>query len=481
MNTVQTLSRTAHHDGQRLRATYEVASTTEDNLRRWANADSRSAMSLLTKSVRRTLRNRARFESRNNSYCAGIVQTVANDVIGTGPKLQVMTGNDKVDKEIEDRFWEATEEMNFAGKLLLARQARVTDGESFLLMVDNERFENPTRIDLMILEADQIADPLSSLPIEGTAVDGIHFDRSGNPLWYSVLKEHPGSGLGYLATSDRDAVKVPAELMLHYCRPTRPGDRRPAPEITPALTLFLQLRRFTEATIGAAELAASFAGVLKTQQLPDAESMDDGVPFDIVDVEPRSFMNLPKGWDMTQLRSEHPATTYEMFKKTLLQEIARCLCMPYNVASGDSSSYNYSSGRLDRMNWERRTSIDRRETEQLACNPVYRAWWRMARLIPGYLSPAARQIVRPPNRVWYWDGAQSIDPLKDAKARETELATGQITFGELCASSGRDWREVAQQMAVEKAQFAKLGLPYQFTQDKTGATDNVDENNDSQN
>ncbi len=40
--------------------------------------------------VRRILRNRARYEVANNSYARGIVLTLANDVIGTGPRLQML-------------------------------------------------------------------------------------------------------------------------------------------------------------------------------------------------------------------------------------------------------------------------------------------------------------------------------------------------------------------------------------------------------
>ena len=36
-----------------------------------------------------------------------------------------------------------------------------------------------------------------------------------------------------------------------------------------------------------------------------------------------------------------------MFKHEILNEIARCVNMCYNVAVGNSSGYNYGSGRLD--------------------------------------------------------------------------------------------------------------------------------------
>ena len=76
-----------------VRAKYDAAQTTPDNRRHWANADSLSPNAALTPQVRRTLRNRARYEVANNSYAKGIVLTLANDTIGTGPRLQMLTSD----------------------------------------------------------------------------------------------------------------------------------------------------------------------------------------------------------------------------------------------------------------------------------------------------------------------------------------------------------------------------------------------------
>jgi hypothetical protein len=76
-----------------LRARYDAAATTDDNRRHWANADGLSANAANSAEVRRILRNRARYEVANNSYARGIVLTLANDVIGTGPRLQLLTSD----------------------------------------------------------------------------------------------------------------------------------------------------------------------------------------------------------------------------------------------------------------------------------------------------------------------------------------------------------------------------------------------------
>ena len=74
----------------RVRAKFDSAQTTPDNRRHWANADYLSADAAASPEVRRLLRSRARYEVANNSYARGIVLTLANDVVGTGPRLQML-------------------------------------------------------------------------------------------------------------------------------------------------------------------------------------------------------------------------------------------------------------------------------------------------------------------------------------------------------------------------------------------------------
>ncbi|MEA3366566.1 MAG: hypothetical protein U9R68_00465 [Planctomycetota bacterium] len=64
---------------------YDAARTTDDNSRHWIHADNLSADAANSPEVRRLLRNRTRYEVANNSYARGIVDTLANDLIGTGP------------------------------------------------------------------------------------------------------------------------------------------------------------------------------------------------------------------------------------------------------------------------------------------------------------------------------------------------------------------------------------------------------------
>ena len=87
-----------------IRARYDAAVSNDENRRHWANADNLSANAANSPLVRRLLRNRSRYEVANNSYARGIVSTLANDVIGTGPRLQMLTDNADANRFIEQEW-----------------------------------------------------------------------------------------------------------------------------------------------------------------------------------------------------------------------------------------------------------------------------------------------------------------------------------------------------------------------------------------
>lgn len=73
------------------RAGYDAAKTTDSNRRHWEAVDHLSSGARLTPEVRAEMRARCRHERDNNAYFDGIVATVANACVSTGPTLQMRT------------------------------------------------------------------------------------------------------------------------------------------------------------------------------------------------------------------------------------------------------------------------------------------------------------------------------------------------------------------------------------------------------
>ena len=310
-----------------LHAKYDAAQTTRENIRHWVMADGLSADAAANSDVRKKLRERARYEVANNSYAKGIVLTLANDCVGTGPRLQVLTADTELNRLIETAFSQWAHAVGLAAKLRTMRMAKSTDGETFGVLTGNHALSGPVKLDVQLVEADRVTTPYLRL-MDNNTIDGIELDGFGSPARYSVLRHHPGDLR--LAINDFDIID--ADAVIHWYRGDRPGQHRGVPEITPALPLFAQLRRYTLAVLGAAETAADFAAVLFTDAPANGEAASVE-PMDIIDLEKRMATVLPDGWKLGQIKAEQPATSYAEFKKEILNEIARCLNLPYNIAS----------------------------------------------------------------------------------------------------------------------------------------------------
>ena len=441
-----------------VRARYDAAVDTAENARLWSMADGLSARAANDPTTRAKLRNRARQAIANNSYAKGVCLTLANEVVGTGPRLQLMTGDAEIDRDLPRRFDDWAAEVRLAERLRTVVVSRVGDGESFPHLTQNPRLRStPVTLDFRAdIEADQVCNPTLTT-LDPLDADGIIFDRWSNPVEYVVREDHPGDSLQFRFGRE---VRVPASRMMHWFRVDRPGQLRGVPEITPAIRLFELLRRYTLAVLAAAETAADFAAVLYSDMPPDGDN-SAGDPFETLDIERRMMTTLPAGWKMGQFKAEQPTTTYSMFKAELLNEIFRCILMPYNVGAGNSSGYNYASGRLDHQGFYKAIGILQYDLETAILDRVFAAWMAEAALVG--LIPRDLASFDAPVRIphqWFWDGVGHVDPAKEANAQATRLASGTTTLADEWARAGHDWRAKADQQAEERAYYRSLGIPY---------------------
>ena len=151
-----------------------------------------------------------------------------------------------------------------------------------------------------------------------------------------------------------------------------------------------------------------------------------------------------------------------MFRKEVIADAARCLSMPFNIAAGDSSGYNYASGRLDHQTYFKSIRVLRRHIERSVLSRVFTAWLKRAVLVEG--DGGIPQRLRregadlAPAMTWHWDGAEHVDPQKEANAQAVRLANLTTTLRAEYARQGKDWREELQQQAEERRLIESLGL-----------------------
>lgn len=467
-----------------VRGRYDAARSAPENAEYWANADGLSANAANNPGVRSTLRNRSRYESQNNGYCKGLLRGRRNDLIGTGPRLQ-LTLPETFDRKVSDPdFGELVERgvavppgaartverlfrkwmdaADIAQDLRVMSETTDRDGETFAVLVTNPGVQDAVKLDLRLYEAEECSTP-DLMWNDPLRIDGIVFDAHLNPVEYHFLKRHPGDN-GWLPTWEYD--QVPASHVIHWFDPDRPRQARGIPATTPALPLFSQLRRYTLAVLGAAETAANMAGVLKTDAPPSADA-EDAPSFESMDSVPiprNSLLTLPAGWELGQFDPRQPTSSYKEFKSELLTEAGRSVNASRNESTGSSAEYNYSSGRLDHLPKQRGVKIDRDRLRLAALNRIFRAWYAEACIraaVEGYL-PADLPPIDLWDWSWQWDGFDSIDREKDAKADQVNIANGVQTPGDILNEDGRDWEEHmrfrARQIKAARTLEKELGL-----------------------
>ena len=429
-----------------MRARFDAAQTTKDNAKHWGAAEFLSADAEADSNVRKILRTRARYEVQNNSYARGIVKTLAEDTIGTGPRLQMLLDDEETNRKIEHDFQVWAKKTHLPSKLRTIRMARCQDGEAFILLARNPMLKTNVTLDMQLIEADRVTD--DELTVDPNCIDGVTFDQFGNPMSYKVLKKHPGGRDAF----DMEFVTIKAENMIHVFRQDRPEQHRGIPEITAALPLFAHLRRFTLAVVSAAEAAADFAGILYTDAPANGEA-DSVEAMDTIQLERNMLLTMPGGWKMSQVDPKQPVTTYGEFKHEILNEIARCLSMPYNIAAGNSSGYNYASGRLDHQTYYKSLKVDRAFMEAEILDRVFDAWMREWSLATSTEIDACNCL-----HTWFWDGHEHVDPSKEATAQEKRLSNRTTTLASEYARLGKDWETELRQIAKERRLMKDLGI-----------------------
>ena len=232
-----------------------------------------------------------------------------------------------------------------------------------------------------------------------------------------------------------------AKDVIHLFNESRPGQKRGVPEVTPALPLFAMLRRYTLATILAAETAADFAAIIKTTgnaYNSEGLSADPSVqPFDSVSIDRGMMTSLPYGWEMQQFKPEQPTTQYQAFRNAILQEIARCVHMPENKALGSSAAYNYSSATLDDQIYWNSIDIEREVIWIQQCmERIFEWWWEEAIEIDGYL-PLYPYIDLPPHK-FNWPPKRANNPSEEATTAISLVNAGLMLDSQYLERNGVD-------------------------------------------
>jgi len=432
--------------GGRISARYEGAQRTDENAHLWTLVDSMSAAAANSPSVRKILRERSRYEFDNSPDIQAVAGAYVADFIGANITLQL--GHTDFLTQVEKDFHKWSRASRLMMKLRLMTLATYKDGECFGIFTSNPKIKNPVKLDLQPTESDMVAGYWTgTAAIEKNEVDGIKFDEFSNPSQYRFLDSHPGD-YRFSAFAEKTSGKwVPEQYVAHMMRwsKMRPGQVRGVPETTSILSIPGMMRQFIMATVTAAKTAAEIACVMETTLVPDTLEGQVAAalpPRASMELQRNQIIALPEGWVAKQMKAEHPNANFEDFCSFLKAQLGRPLNMPRNVAIGDSSGYNYASGRLDHQTWDTCSSVDRDDFKTNILDRVWREW--LAEYIPNRkatgkpLSKMEIDELYDIDPEYYFNRRKHVDPKKEADADNIRFGNASGTIADSYAEQGQD-------------------------------------------
>ena len=417
-----------------IQAKFDLAQTTAHNRRHWANADALAARAAMSPAIRALVRKRSRYEFDNNSWYSGMLRTASNHIVGTGPRLQVLSQNTEANARLEAAW------LNWSRSVMLAETIRMMletywkDGELYVMRTNRPRLW-PISLDIRVYESEQCSRPWIGASIHDPYTDdGIRIDENTNEVEYHIYDHHPGD---VAFTPSLSGEWYPASEIAHLFRKERPGQAHGIPRATCSLSTLPVMRRQEMATLLASETAASFATYLKSTSSaldPKASPAD----FAEIEIAYNMLTTLPAGWDIDQVDGKHPGPQYEMFQRQALMSFGRCMNMPYALCAGTSKDSNFSSLKGDVKNiWQPEVTVEQDRLELRVVEKVWGWFLDAAVYVPGLLDglPPTHNIAHQ----WHWPPLPNLDEVDSATASKIRLESGQSVPSTEYMAQGKDY------------------------------------------
>ena len=382
-----------------------------------------------------TLRNRIRYELRQNGPAKGMLKTYANSCVSTGPTLSIDSINKAWSENAERAFsvWASQAGYNCGQSLgellhLYVRQFFVA-GEFFNVYKSDKSSKNPVKLKLMPIRPDRVASPFS---YNNNSFAGITI-IDGKPSSYSILQ--PSGVSSGISQGVGDYKDESAENVSHVFIYDEPEQIRGEPWLAAGLPDLHKKRRYDEARVAAAVVAAKFAVFITANS--DEIDADDILPEGVVELNDGAATVLPRGYNIQSFAGNQPVAGATDFRREMVANAGAAAGMSSNAANNDSGNSNFASARYDDVGFSLEQGVTRAIIANRFLNVVAEKWIKEAY--------AVRAIGAPPadyRFIWRWPMAgRHTDPLKAANANAKRLASGEATLATIWAEQGIDKEE----------------------------------------
>lgn len=421
------------------------------------------------------LRRLSREARRNAPPARSAIAKMVTATVGTGITPRAATGDEKLDRALNDGFPEWSREClvgtrgDFTTLQVLAATSMFEGGETLTRRRRRQSRDGlfiPVQAELM--EPDFLDEQKFAALADGYVFQGVEFDRINRLRNFWLFDHHPGDRSVMSAARRLESKPVAAADMAHLYVVERIGQVRGIPWLCAVLLGIAELGEYRLAEQTRKKLEASVAAFIT----PGAGEDDGNLPpggitgtvaerpgaYDahgqlLETIEPGTIATLRGGRDIRFNTPSHNQS-YPDYVRAELQQIAAGALMTYELLTGDLSNTNYSSIRAGRNDF--RAMIEQIQWAffiPMQCDPLWR--WYVDGMYAAGRIPRVHYGVE-----WDPPGFVSVDPYKDALTDLIEIRAGLTSEIAAIAKRGYHHSRVLAEHAQWKAAVDKAGLVF---------------------
>lgn len=415
---------------------------------------------------RDTVRARARDLERNSDMANSVIGAFKRNIVGLGVTLQAKTPSEKLNEAIEEswRDWckrkncDVTETQSFQQMTRMAVERKKVDGGILFKKCYLSGGVVPLR--LQALEVDELDSSAMVPHYKGNrVVGGIEYNNYNKPVGYWI-RQYSLDGF-----SNIQPVFVPAKDMIYIFTKRRPSQVREMSDLSPTATRIRDANEFMTAVSVKERIAACLSVFIK-KTIPTTgigrgvQQTGPQINYEGKSITPGMIKELNAGDEIQVVNPTGQATDAASFVKQQQRLIGAGQGLSYEATSRDMSQSNYSSARQGIIEDEQTYAEDRELFDEFR-DEVYESFIISGVLcglfdIPDFWDPKKKKKYLA--HEWIAAPKKWIDPLKEVQAMKIAVQTGQKTFQQAAAESGRDWKDVVNDMAEVLEYGRKKGI-----------------------
>lgn len=447
---------------------------------------SQQNFSSLVNSEWRPLVARSEHLIRTNPYAAQAQRIYSDYVVGGGyrpfPAVKDRNGKlvDSVNKPLEDdwkRFNDegirtGNTEMTVSDSMGMVFSDIFADGAILCNRVNSKsgswlpiafQFFKPTRLDWSH----------DTYSISSTTTE-----LTNKTILHGMALNNYGEVDGYFIEGQKNPISSDRMKILFF--PRESEQYLAFPWLAPVLPIIYDLDQVLQNRITTMRILESIAFWIKKSSSADLSlggNEDDEIPIDT------GLIMRTKDKPEVVQSEDRVSETFAPLVRLYLHAIGAGLGFSYVLLTRDLANVNFASTRYNYINDNKTFQrIFRWYSKVSYCNHIWKEFVKyefMTGKIPNYSYSTYS------NDPWYYsqvywlpEGMEWVDPLKDNQALKLAYDGGWMTFQDICALKGKDWRAVLGQHAIEKELMDKLKLTRFITEKEPNAGQMLDDQED---